>query len=434
MGIKDVLINLKNKLTRREKEANIISRRTTINIDDITEEEKKLLEDIKKFRETDVAPGFKIMEEKFTDIRNVLLDTKVDDYIKWNFENMVKGKYTDIGEYWVPIELRNFIEKMAVWYELRYPDYEINRLMPGSSQEGIKINDVMFNSNKYINDFFDKDSDVRAIDWDEFYNTHAFIKSLPWEERYRFQRAKYRDLVYIDPSYPSHGLGLNGLGLIKISRERAHLHLTSNGFVELAEAVDSYSNYKVTNEELKGMHVKDVVKLLKEREIILPSNNELEASIDRVENFIREKEGLLDAVMYRIIERGGGRFGPRRGFLFAKEFGRNIDIPMMYGIDRTDPGLRLFINEYLKAGGSKDLMCYVGYFSRTNKMQKLDMISIQDLILKQSNNAATFYTPEETVLHQRIVNVLASQVDEEEVRRQNVKKLRLQRKLEKSKK
>ena len=107
---------------------------------------------------------------------------------------------------------------------------------------------------------------------------------------------------------------------------------------------------------------------------------------------------------------------------------------MMYGIDRTDPGLRLFINEYLKAGGSKDLMCYVGYFSRTNKMQKLDMISIQDLILKQSNNAATFYTPEETVLHQRIVNVLASQVDEEEVRRQNVKKLRLQRKLEKSKK
>ena len=434
MGIKDVLINLKNKLTRREKEANIISRRTTINIDDITEEEKKLLEDIKKFRETDVAPGFKIMEEKFTDIRNVLLDTKVDDYIKWNFENMIKGKYTDIGEYWVPIELRNFIEKMAVWYELRYPDYEINRLMPGSSQEGIKINDVMFNSNKYINDFFDKDSDVRAIDWDEFYNTHAFIKSLPWEERYRFQRAKYRDLVYIDPSYPSHGLGLNGLGLIKISRERAHLHLTSNGFVELAEAVDSYSNYKVTNEELKGMHVKDVVKLLKEREIILPSNNELETSIDRVENFIREKEGLLDAVMYRIIERGGGRFGPRRGFLFAKEFGRNIDIPMMYGIDRTDPGLRLFINEYLKAGGSKDLMCYVGYFSRTNKMQKLDMISIQDLILKQSNNAATFYTPEETVLHQRIVNVLASQVDEEEVRRQNVKKLRLQRKLEKSKK
>ena len=33
---------------------------------------------------------------------------------------------------------------MAVWYELRYPDYEINRLMPGSGQEGIKVSDVMY--------------------------------------------------------------------------------------------------------------------------------------------------------------------------------------------------------------------------------------------------------------------------------------------------
>ena len=71
--------------------------------------------------------------------------------IQWNYENMVKGHYTDIGEYWVPIELRNFIEKMAVWYELRYPDYEINRLMPGSGQEEIKINEIMFNENTYIN-------------------------------------------------------------------------------------------------------------------------------------------------------------------------------------------------------------------------------------------------------------------------------------------
>ena len=57
---------------------------------------------------------------------------------------------------------------------------------------------------------------------------------------------------------------------------------------------------------------------------------------------------MLDAVMYRIIERGGNRMGPRRGFLFAKEFGRNIDIPMMYGVDYSDPGLRSFIIEYIK--------------------------------------------------------------------------------------
>ena len=95
--------------------------------------------------------------------------------------------------------------------------------------------------------------------------------------------------------------------------------------------------------------------------------------------------------------------------------------------------LKLFINEYIKAGGSKDLMCYVGYFSRTNQMKKLDTISIQDLILTQSNDAATFYTPEETELHQRMVNVLSSQVDQNEVKKEQVKILRLQRRLEKSK-
>lgn len=363
--------------------------------------------------------------------KSIYLNDKVDDYIQWNFKNMVKGNYTDIGEYWVPIELRNFIEKMAVWYELRYPDYEINRLMPGSGQEATEISDVMFNSNNYINELFDENADVRAIDWDEFYNTHAFIKSLPWEERYRFQRARYKDLVYLDPNYTLHSP-------MEVERKTAHLHLRPNGFVKEAEGVDCYSKFKVTNEELKGMHVKEVVKLLKEREITLPSDNELELTINNVEKFIKEKEGMLDAVMYRIIERGGNRMGPRRGFLFAKEFGRNIDIPMMYAIDRSDPGLRLFINEYIKAGGSKDLKCYVGYFSRASKREKMDTISIQDLILTQNNNAATFYTPEETELHQRMVNAISSQIDQEEVRKEEVRKeevkrLRLQRRLEKVK-
>ncbi len=385
------------------------------------------MKEIRHFREGDVSPVAKTMAEHFASIRNISLDAKVDDYIKWNYENMVQGHYTDIGEYWAPIQLRNFIEKMAVWYELRYPDYEINRLMPGSSQEEMEISDVMFNSNSYINDLFDENSDVRAIDWDEFYNTHAFIQSLPWEERYRFKRTRYKDLVYLDPNYTLHSP-------MEVVRKTAHIHLTSNGFVTEAEGVDCYSNFKVTNEELKGMHVKEVVELLKEREITLPSDNELEATINNVEKFIKDKEGMLDAVMYRIIERGGNRMGPRRGFLFAKEFGRNIDIPMMYAIDRSDPGLRLFINEYIKAGGSKDLMCYVGYFSRINQMKKLETISVQDLILTQNNNAATFYTPEETALHQKMVNAISSQIDREEVRKEKAKQLRLQRKLEKSKK
>lgn len=359
--------------------------------------------------------GLNNTEKENKKIKEVSLSEKIDEYILWNYENMVKGNYTNYGESRVPQELRDLIEKMAVWYELRYPDYEVNRRMYCCGQEGLSINDIMFNENNYVNELLDEDSDVRALDWDEFFNASVFFKSLPWEERYRFNRAKYPQLVYID------------------SKKSPHLHLTSNGFVEEAEYIDFFSRNKISNEQLRGMHITEVIKLFKENGIELPENNELEKSVNRVENEKKEKEGLLDSVMYRIIERGGNRIGPRRAFLFAKEFGRNIDIPMMYAIDRSDPGLRLFINEYIKNGGSKDLLCYIDYFHSVLVDKKVDTISIQDLILTQNNDAATFYTPEETELHQRLVNALSSQVNYEEVRKEQVKQLRLQRKIEKSK-
>lgn len=359
--------------------------------------------------------GLNNTEKENKKIKEVSLSEKIDEYILWNCENMVKGNYTNYGESRVPQELRDLIEKIAVWYELRYPDYEVNRRMHCCGQEGLSINDIMFNENNYVNELLDEDSDVRALDWDEFFNASVFFKSLPWKERYRFIRAKYPQLVYID------------------SKKSSYLHLTSNGFVEEAEYIDFFSRNKISNEQLRGMHITEVIKLFKENGIKLPKNNELEKSVNRVENEKKEKEGLLDSVMYRIIERGGNRIGPRRAFLFAKEFGRNIDIPMMYAIDRSDPGLRLFINEYIKNGGSKDLLCYIDYFHSVLVDKKVDTISIQNLILTQNNDAATFYTPEETELHQRLVNALSSQVNYEEVRKEQVKQLRLQRKIEKSK-
>ena len=343
------------------------------------------------------------------------LDAKVDEFIDWYFENMVKGNYTDIGEYHAPREMRDLIEKIAVWYELRYPSYEINRLMPGSGQEQINVNDVIFRNNPYVNKLLAENSDAKELDWNDFYNTNVFMKSLPWEERCYFTKPRYRNIVYLNPN----------------SRV-AHLHLTKNGFVEMAEDVTGYTESVIKDEELTGLNVRDVVKLFQEKGIELLENNELEKTINEVNKWIQQKEGILDCAMYRIIERGGNRIGPRRAFLFAKEFGRNIDIPMMYAVDYSDPGLRLFMNEYIKAGGSKNLKCYVGYFSRASKNEKVYTTTIQDLILTQNNNAATFYTPEEHELHQRIVNAIASQVDHEAVRQEEVKQLRLERKLEKS--
>ena len=417
MNIKEELKKIKNKLLGNSLEIESTKEKCTVVNRDLTEaEEKMMFEVVGKFKEGYITPIAQTMAEHFAKIRNVNLDAKVDNFIEWYFKNMVKGNYTNIGEFHKPNDMRNFIEKMAVWYELRYPDYEINRLMPGSNQEAIEINDVMFNSNKYINDLFDENADVRALDWDEFYNAKTFINSLSWDERYLFGRPRYRDLVYIDPH-----------------QKIAHLHLTSKGFVQLSEEIGNYTNFKVKDEELKGKHIKDVVKLLKEKGISLPNDNELEETIKFVENWNYQKEEMLNCVMYRIIERGGNRIGPRRAFLFAKEFGRNIDIPMMYGVDYSDPGLRSFIIEYIKAGGSKDLECYVGYFSRASHNEKMDIVSVDEMLKTRHHDCVTKYTPEETKLYQRMVNALATQVDQDEVRKEEVKQLRLERKLNKSK-
>ena len=339
--------------------------------------------------------------------KSILLNDKVDEFINWYFENMVKGHYTDIGEFHQPIEMRNFIEKMAVWYELRYPDYEINRLMNYTDQEPSEINKIMFQDNKYLSDLLDVNSQVEKIEWDKFYNTDVFIKSLSPREICYITKPRYNDTAYLNPNYG-----------------KEHLHLTNDGIVCMSEYITSYTNSVIKDKDLEGLHIREVIELFKESGINLPENNGLEKAIESFEKRNYQKEEMLNCVMYRIIERGGNRIGPRRGFLFAKEFRRNIDVPMMYSVDSSDPGLRLFMNEYLKAGGSKDLECYVGYFSRVNNEEKLETISVQDLILTCNHRGLDFYTPEEDELHQKLVNILSSDAVKQKIKKINQKKVK----------
>ena len=45
----------------------------------------------------------------------------------------------------------------------------------------------------------------------------------------------------------------------------SHLHLTSSGIVELAEDTYFYADSVIRDENLKGMNIKDVVKLFSDR-------------------------------------------------------------------------------------------------------------------------------------------------------------------------
>lgn len=298
------------------------------------------------------------------------LDDKVDNYINWYYNNVVKGHYTSIDEYAEPRRMRNLIEKVAVWYELRYPEYEVNRLIPGSSLEITEINDVMFNNNRYFNDILGDNSNKANLNWADFYNKDVFINSLPWEERFMFQKTNYRNIVYLNNDVS----------------DLAHLHLTADGKVEMAEDFNYLQKEDPNNVNIdldsyfEGKHIKEVVQYLKSKNISLSPNNGLEEAIKGYDKWTFLKDEFLNCVMYRIIELGGKRIGPRRAFLFAKEFNRNIDIPMMYGVDTSDPGLKLFVDEYINAGGSLDLICYENYHSKSSKNERLETIKVKEII------------------------------------------------------
>lgn len=325
--------------------------------------------------------------------RVVTLDEKVDDFIKW-YEKNISYNSNDFKE---AERVRNFIEKMAVWYELRYPSYEANRLMHCFGQEMKQADDII-RKNPMIDDIkamsFDDekyylDSVVNALKWDGLYSAKAFISSLPYDEKRYLNRAKYPSIIYLDKEH-----------LI-------HFHVTAKGRITEVECPERYPYYTLNS--LVGENITLAKDILKDTEFWNPKG-ELESAINAYEKHSQLKEGILDCVMYRLIDRDPSRIGPRRAFMFAKEFQRNIDIPMMYGIDYSDPGLRDFISEYIKAGGHSDLLCVVDYGSRDNKRQAFELETLAE-VLKHTAWKYRF-TKEEIGLHQELVNNLAFHLGE----------------------
>lgn len=72
-------------------------------------------------------------------------------------------------------------------------------------------------------------------------------------------------------------------------------------------------------------------------------------------------EEVNQQVLHRVIERGGVRVGPRRGVLFAQDFGLDVAVPVSYAIDLSDPYLEDFL-EPLAPALDKDLVCVQNYF------------------------------------------------------------------------
>ena len=370
-----------------------------------------LIEEFKNLRD------YCVKNKKPLQYKDVALKQKVEEYYDWYDANMIKGRINETYADRDIDDIHDLIEKIAVWYETIYPKYVINDMMYCCGKEIKNIDKIMFEDNPYIQNNFDENSDVHLLEWPKLINIDSLIKSLPYEERYVLDNYHFPSIIYLEPNNK------------KI--KKAHIHVNKDGIVDDAEYIYSFTTLVVKDEELIGLHVKEVAKLFMDRSVILPDGTEFIKCLDAYDRYLKTREGLLDAIMYRIIERGGSRIGPRRAFIFAKDFGRNIDIPMKYGVDHSDPGLRLFINEYIKAGGNPDLECYANYFEAKNADDKIKTVSLRELIATHGYTSTKLHTPEEDELITRLVTSLKP--SPELVEKEIVKQKRIERKLAKSK-
>ena len=365
------------------------------------------------------------------------LGQKIEDFLDWYLNNIVEFTHlTDWAKDEEKNKIRYFIEKMAVWYELRYPDYEIDKLLSGDYWEQ-DVNEVMFRNNELLKDVVEDNEMLELLNWNEFYSTNAFVRSLPVYEREYLKKPRYPKNMHINyqspefkfSSYRSLSLCIDNEGKVK-NDDRRYLSFDTTLYIGNNEF------------NLVGMHIKDVLKLLKDNGLKpwTGSIYEVETIIQNYENDKYFIEELLNCILYRIILRGRQGYGAKRGYLFAKEFALNLDIPMIYGMDNSIRGIKELYNTYLKDNGNKDLMGIVDYFLE-DKENPRQMMRVEDFV-----KSVNYWTDEEQELGQRLVNLLSIRRDmldssflerekfkEEQVRelakREKIEQQRLQRRL-----
>lgn len=312
------------------------------------------------------------------------LDKKIDKFIDWYAQNVLRGHVSPWEEKHLPLKLRDMIEKVAVWYELRYPNYDIASMLLGSL--GPSASERIFTSNPYVDENLGTETLFKLIDWHAFYNFDAFLATLSKEENELLRSPSYREKIYLDR---------NRRWLLTVSPEGMILDTS-----EISLGKESLDKFFL------GKHLSEVKHIADEQGISLEDDSEVDAAIEEYEKNVYFYEELLNSIMYRIIERGGTRNGAKRAFLFAKEFNRNIDIPMRYGVDIEDPLLREFINVYLLNGGSNRLICYTNYESRLTKKAQLRFGCLADILKYLPHDEEHYYTPQEEELHQSLVDYL----------------------------
>ena len=144
MDFKEELMKLRDRLTGKKQEETTPNKKTTVLKTELTEEDIRLLSRIRTFREGEVSPAAAALANHFQSLIEPDLDNKVDKFIDWVINVRLKNEQSDGYKYHEPKRIRNFIEKMAVWYELRYPEPEIDKIFQPNKENQVDINEEIF--------------------------------------------------------------------------------------------------------------------------------------------------------------------------------------------------------------------------------------------------------------------------------------------------
>lgn len=296
--------------------------------------------------------------------KKVNIAKKIDELDKEYCEILKKAGYINIKD--ERENYANFTDKMSFWYEMKFTDPQVYTIF---TNKNLKLEA----------DFFVSSDDA-------IYDTSTFINKYIPNEKYLLKKATYSKYIYL---MNNHYLEISPKGIVK------HAHNLDN---------------KKHRQAFIGKHITEVALIAKKLEIDF-NEETIKSEIDKYKTNIKLREIILDTIMYKIIKHGGIRIGPRRALLFAKEFNRNIDIPMQYAIDTTDANDITLIKIYLNNGGKKSLELFINYFCEGIENIMFDKITIKEYIKRFASDDIDFYAKEELEeyknnLYQRMVNSL----------------------------
>lgn len=255
------------------------------------------------------------------------LDNRINSFYTWLENEYCGKKIIDLHE------IKKLVWKFVNFYELRYPNYFINK--------GLKD---PYDYNKLFTDQMEASKDCFTSVTPEL-----FFKVLSEKEK------RYFDVRY-EPNFKV------AIGSDDYYSDRLCMSLTISKKGNIT-ARNIHENEGVDDRRILRNNptqtVKDLYEVLleyvEESDLI-----ELKNVITAYEHDLELKSRLLDTITYAILRTSNWTVAPTRALKFVLEIGGDIRIPYIYGIDTSSQDL-ISIEEGLENGLPLDTLCIDNY-------------------------------------------------------------------------